>query len=416
VLLPLGDHPNPSKPQWVTRILIGINVILYLFVTVPLSGQPLTKEDLADAEVTAQLDTMWEAEGPILQARYEEAHRRGEIQAMPSPQLMQELWLRGLNHYSLFVHKYGYKPGFPDLVSLFFCMFLHAGFWHIAGNMLFLWIYGDNVEFRLGGLGYLVAYLVTGIAATLAFAAFATESGIPLVGASGAISGVLGLYLVWFPHNQVRLLIWMIFIFFVHVRAIWVLLAYLVIDNLLPFLAAQGGSGGVAHGAHLGGFFAGMAGAWVLNRVRGKVPPPRPAPRFERRRGPRREPPPRPAVDTAAEFAAASQQGRMEDAAHSFSMLVREGGTPAAAADVFQLGRWLYENGFVPDTAAVFRYYIKSYPRGEDLDRVHLGLGILLARNLQQPTAAREHLLQAIELSGSDSSIATTAREELARL
>ena len=414
MFLPLGDHPNPSKPQWVTRVLIGINVAFYIFVTMPLSDQPLTEKDLASPEIAVQLDAMWEAQGPRVQAQFEEAFRRREIQAMPSPQIMQELWLRSLDHYSLFVHEYGYRPGFHDLVSLFFCMFLHSGFLHLAGNMLFLWIFGDNVEFRLGRLGYLVAYLVTGVAATLAFAAFSTEGGIPLVGASGAISGVLGLYLVWFPHNQVRVLFWMVFIFFVHVRAIWVLLMYLVIDNLLPFLAAQGGN--VAHGAHLGGFFAGMAGAWVLNRMRGVVPAPRPAPRFERRGGPWRKPPARPAADSGPEFSTAIREGRMEDAAHAFSLLVREGGAPAAASDVFQLGRWLYENNFGPDTAAVFRYYIKTYPRGSDLDRVHLGMGILLARKLGQPTAAREHLLQAIDLTEADSSIATAAREELERL
>jgi hypothetical protein len=159
-----------------------------------------------------------------------------------------------------------------------------------------------------------------------------------------------------------------------------------------------------------------MGAAWILNRLRGVVPAPRPPPRFERRGGPWREAPVRPAEDTGAVFATAIRQGRMEDAAHSFSTLVREGGTPPAAGDVFQLGRWLYEQGFVPDTAAVFRFYIKSYPRGEDLDRVHLGLGILLARKLGQPTAAREHLLQAIDLTEPGSGIATTAREELGRL
>jgi len=112
----------------------------------------------------------------------------------------------------------------------------------------------------------------------------------------------------------------------------------------------------------------------------------------------------------------------LKDVADSrFTLPVYFGRTPDGqyerlAADVFQLGRWLYEQGFVPDTAAVFRYYIKSYPRGEDLDRVHLGLGILLARKLGQPTAAREHLLQAIELTDADSGIATTAREELERM
>ncbi|MHC4163933.1 MAG: rhomboid family intramembrane serine protease [Planctomycetota bacterium] len=399
MLLPLGDHPNPSKPQWVTRILIGINVALYLFVTLPLSSQPLTEDYWADpANREALQDFTVRVELSI-----------EDLDANPA---LRTQFLRQVDRYSLFVQKYGYKPGRPDLVSLLFCMFLHQGFWHLAGNMLYLWIFGDNVEFRLGRLGHLIAYLVTGVAATLAFAAFNTESIVPLVGASGAISGVLGLYLVWFPHNQVRVLFWIFFIFFIHVRALWVLLAYLVIDLWL-FLETRGASGGVAYGAHLGGFFAGMAAAWILNRVRGVVPAPRPGPRFERRRGPRRPPP---AAASGAEFGAAIQQGRMEDAAHAFSLLVREGGTPPAASDVFRLGRWLYENGFVPDTAAVFRYYIKSYPRGDDLDRVHLGLGILLARKLGQPTAAREHLLQAIDLTEADSSIATAAREELGRL
>jgi membrane associated rhomboid family serine protease len=402
VLLPLGDHPNPRKPQWVTRILIGINVALYLFVTLPLSGQALTEEDWADPANRVALQDFTARVGLNIE----------ELDANP---VQRTQFLRQVDAYSLYVQKYGYKPGRADLVSLFFCMFLHAGFLHLAGNMLYLWIFGDNVEFRLGGLGYLAAYLVTGVAATLAFAAFSADSVIPLVGASGAISGVLGLYLVWFPHNQVRVLVWMVFIFFVHIRAIWVLLFYLAWD-LLRFLATQGGGSGIAHGAHLGGFFAGMAGAWVLNRVRGVVAPPRPAPRFERRGGPWRKPPERPKADSALEFGAAIQQGRMEDAAHSFSLLVREGGAPPAAADVFRLGRWLYENGFVPDTAAVFRYYIKSYPRGEDLDRVHLGLGILLARKLGQPTAAREHLLQAIDLTEAGSGIAESAREELGRL
>ena len=85
-------------------------------------------------------------------------------------------------------------------------MFLHAGFLHLFGNMLFLWIYGDNVEHRLGHVPYLFWYLATGVAATLFHMLGASGSQIPLVGASGAISGMLGFYFVWFPRNQVRLL------------------------------------------------------------------------------------------------------------------------------------------------------------------------------------------------------------------
>ncbi|MGH7161944.1 MAG: tetratricopeptide repeat protein, partial [Planctomycetota bacterium] len=82
---------------------------------------------------------------------------------------------------------------------------------------------------------------------------------------------------------------------------------------------------------------------------------------------------------------------------------------------VFTLGRWLYDNDFTRDAAAVFRYYVRAYPRGEDLDRVHLGLGILLSRRLGQKTAARQHLLSAVDLA-RDPAIAATARDELRRV
>jgi hypothetical protein len=281
--------------------------------------------------------------------------------------------------------------------------------------MLMLWIFGDNVEARLGRIGYVVAYLATGIVATLSFSLVTPESLIPLVGASGAISGVLGFYLVWFPRNQIRVVIFYLYILFVHVRAFWVLGIYLVIQNVLPFLLEmRGGGGGVAHGAHIGGFVAGMVGALLFNTVRGKGAVPHPLPYVERRPAPwsRSRPVPGAAADA---FHAAVHMGRMEEAAHAFSRHVTEGGPPPQAGDVFALGRWLYENDFAQDAAAVFRYYIKSYARGEDLDRVHLGLGVLLARRLAQPAAAREHLLTAIDLA-RDATVAAKAREELAAL
>jgi hypothetical protein len=296
-------------------------------------------------------------------------------------------------------------------------MFLHAGFWHLFGNMLFLWIFGDNVEARLGRVGYIVAYLVTGVVATLSFAIPASGSMVPLVGASGAISGVLGFYLIWFPRNQIRVLIIYFYIMVVHIRAIWVLLAYLVIQNLLlPYLADQrGGGGGVAHAAHVGGFVAGMVGAFLFNVVRGRVAAPNPSgPYVERRSAPwSRSAPVRGGAADA--FHAAVQMGRMEEAAHAFSRHVTEGGAPPKPADVFALGRWLYDSGFSPDAAAVFRYYLANFPRGEDRDRVHLGLGVLLARVLSQPVPAREHLLAAIDLA-RDAGVAAKAREELASL
>jgi len=406
VFIPFGDHPNPPKPQWVTRILLGLNIVVHFFITMPLQSEALTEADWLDPSNKEAFKELVERSPGVDPRRIE------------SNTMYRRTWLASEPRSSLFTQKYGYKPGRPGLVALLMCMFLHVDFLHLAGNMLLLWIFGDNVEWRLGRGRFIIAYIVTGVVATLSFALFAGESIVPLVGASGAISGVLGLYLVWFPHNQIRLLVFLVFIFFViHVRAIWVLLVFVVIDNLLPLLSQQGSAngGGVAYGAHLGGFAAGMVGALLWNRLKGTVPAPRPAPHLKRKRAPWTAAPQAPMDDPATSFKSALLAGRMEDAAHGFSRLVREGGSPPEAADVFALGRWLYDQGFIPDTAAVFRYYIKTFARGEDLDRVHLGLGILLARRMNEPTAAREHLLATLDLT-DDAVVTATAREELKRL
>jgi membrane associated rhomboid family serine protease len=393
-VIPIGDYPNPRSPQWVTRILVGLNVAIYLFLSLPLD-RPLNAEELRDPAIRRQIEDIAERESR-------------------DPRLI----LRQITRYDLVIFRYGYTPGKPSLLSIFTCMFLHAGFMHVAGNMLMLWIFGDNVEARLGRLGYLLTYLGTGVLATLAFSLFASGSKVPLVGASGAISGVLGCYLIWFPRNQIRVLIlFFYFFYFIYVRAIWVLLIFFVWENLLPFLLESkvGAGSGVAHGAHIGGFLAGMLVAFLYDLVRGRAPRPTPLPEVERRRAPW-SPPPRPVPGAAADaFHGAVRMGRMEDAAHAFTRHATEGGPPPAPDDVFALGRWLYENDFAQDAVAVFRYYISHYPRGDDLDRVHLGLGVLLARRLSQPAAAREHLLMAIDLA-RDPSLAAKAREELSAL
>ncbi|MHC4938028.1 MAG: rhomboid family intramembrane serine protease [Planctomycetota bacterium] len=392
-MLPIGDYPNPPKPQWATRILIGINVAIHLFFTMPMEQQQLTDEEFV-------------AELPFLEKL---AESRGDDVAA---------W-RGITKYDLFLFKTGgYIPGRPTLLALLLCMFLHSGFGHLFGNMLFLWIYGDNVEYRLGKFFYLVWYLATGAVATLSFAFMAGDSLIPLVGASGAISGILGFYLVWFPHNYVKIFLLFPFFGIFPIRAYWVLGIYLVLENLLPMLAAAGGN--VAYGAHLGGFVAGAVLALIYNSVKGAQPAPKPE-RFagyQPGRGPAepqwREVASEP-IDHGGDFEQAVREGRMEAAAHAFSRLQREGGKRPEPHAVFRLGRWLYDEGFSPDAAAVFRYFIKNYPTDEDVDRAHLGLGILFARRLGRPAAAKEHLHQAIELADTPG-IAETARAELERL
>jgi membrane associated rhomboid family serine protease len=145
-------------------------------------------------------------------------------------------------------------------------MFLHGGILHIAGNMLFLWIFGDNVEDFFGHLGYLLFYFVCGITASLAHDFSNLHSGVPALGASGAISGVMGAYVVLYPRARVLTLV---FIFLVPIPAV-VILGWWFILQILGGLSAVGmqATGGVAWWAHIGGFLMGVLLTLVF-RLRG---------------------------------------------------------------------------------------------------------------------------------------------------
>ncbi|MCH2254828.1 MAG: rhomboid family intramembrane serine protease, partial [Vicinamibacterales bacterium] len=254
MILPLGDEPNPPGVPVVTYALILVNCAAYLFVTLPLSFmQPDPGDPLVREYITMVFESM----------------------SRPVSERGAQVIFNGLNEYALFVFQWGFRPAAPQVQDLFTAMFLHGGFLHLAGNMLYLWICGDNVEHRLGRARFLAAYLGTGVAATLFFTLFAGRSPVPMLGASGAISGVLGFYFIWFPRNRVRLWV-VLFPFFmnvVHVPARWALWLYLI-GNLLPFLASAGtGGAGVAYGAHIGGFLGGLAVAWGINRRSLRVRP-----------------------------------------------------------------------------------------------------------------------------------------------
>ena len=157
------------------------------------------------------------------------------------------------------------------VLTIFTSMFLHGGFLHIAGNMLYLWIFGNNVEDVLGHLRFLVLYLLSGVGAALTQIVMNPDSRVPMVGASGAISGVLGAYLFLFPHARVlTLLMFGFFIRFVHVPAIIVLGFWIVMQvlNGLISVGRMGDEGGVAWFAHIGGFAAGVMLLFLL-RPRG---------------------------------------------------------------------------------------------------------------------------------------------------
>lgn len=180
-----------------------------------------------------------------------------------------------------FVPAHLFSPGVFDtsliatLWAALFSMFLHGGWLHIIGNMWFLWVFGDNVEDVLGHGAYVAFYLICGLAATAAQAVVEPSSTVPMVGASGAIAGVLGAYLVWFPWSRVKTFVFLGFFFTVaELPAPLFLVMWFVIQFFSGTLslAAPSGGGGVAFFAHIGGFVAGLAAAVWLRR-RGIVQP-----------------------------------------------------------------------------------------------------------------------------------------------
>ncbi|MGH8630006.1 MAG: rhomboid family intramembrane serine protease [Burkholderiales bacterium] len=244
MFLPIGDHPNPRGVAPITILLMFANVAVFVMVTLPLSA---VAPSPADPRLVAYLHAL--------------------TGSLPPGTSLSSV-VRELSVYDLVLFEYGYRPAAPNAVSLFSAMFLHGGLLHLAGNMLFLWIYGDNVEHRLGPFRFLFWYLATGVAATLSHAVFSMTSALPMVGASGAISGVLGFYFVWFPRNHVKFLVLLPFLLHVVLVPAWIALGlYLLVDNLLPLFIAPSGAG-VAYGAHIGGFIAGAIAAWFMQRRR----------------------------------------------------------------------------------------------------------------------------------------------------
>jgi membrane associated rhomboid family serine protease len=146
----------------------------------------------------------------------------------------------------------------PPWATLLTSMFLHAGWFHLIGNMVFLWIFGNNVEDALGRGRYLLLYICCGIAAALTQALAGPASHVPMVGASGAIAGVLGAYLLLYPWSNVHVFLWIVIFFRIVTVPTWVLLGLWFAMQLASGLMRQPGSPGVAFWAHVGGFAGGL--------------------------------------------------------------------------------------------------------------------------------------------------------------
>jgi membrane associated rhomboid family serine protease len=180
-------------------------------------------------------------------------------------------WSLPMSARDTFIHTYGVIPIRLDVLSIFTSMFLHGNWMHFLGNMLFLWIFGDNVEDRLGHVRFVVFYLLCGVAAVFAHVYMNPLSKIPTIGASGAIAGVLGGYFVLYPHSRVLALIPLFIIWeIIEVPAVlflgmWFLMQFYSVGVEALRTGGQGG-GGVAFWAHIAGFLAGMAMVLVLRK------------------------------------------------------------------------------------------------------------------------------------------------------
>ena len=169
-----------------------------------------------------------------------------------------------------FLYIYGVVPAAFSWPTLITSMFLHGGWSHFLGNMWYLWIFGDNVEDRVGHGRFIVFYLLCGIAAAMGQIVMDPSSELPTIGASGAIAGVMGAYFVLYPHSRVLTLIPWIFIQIVEIPAIvllgfWFLMQFLS-AGAIAVTSSSHGAGGVAFAAHVAGFLVGAIGVFVFRR------------------------------------------------------------------------------------------------------------------------------------------------------
>ena len=235
-MFPIGDQNEPGRGlPFVTLTLIGLNVAVFVFLQELAAENPFTVGWSAiPFEVVTGVDLV-----------------------RPS------LIVIGGQEYLL-----PQAPG-PDPIqlTLLSSMFMHAGLLHIAGNMLFLWIFGDNVEHRAGPIVFLVVYLATGVIGSLAQILSDTDSVIPTLGASGAISGVLGAYLVLFPRNRVTVLLFRFPAQVPAIVAIGIWIVFQLISGFGATVVSDESGGGVAYLAHIGGFAAGLLAGFLLRAI-----------------------------------------------------------------------------------------------------------------------------------------------------
>jgi membrane associated rhomboid family serine protease len=327
----------------------------------------------------------------------------------------------------------------PHLVNYFTYQFLHGDGLHIAGNMLFLYIFGNNVNDRMGNWGYLAFYLAGGVFAGIAFILFSDPFSPGVIGASGSIAAITGAYLVLLPTSRITVLYWFILIGVVEIPSFFFVILYFVMDFVYGFAGSS--AGGVAHTAHIGGSVFGFSVSFALlatsmlrrdqfdlfalfqrwNRrrqyqdmvSRGYDPFGVPAqlktngppdPRFER------------VQDLRAQISEAIAHHKIEDAARIYLELhAIDPQQVLSRQNQLDVANQLFAQGVHGAAADAYEAFIRFYPKYEQIEQVLLMLGLLYARYLNRPDRAREHLNAALPRLSNEREI-DLARTELSRL
>ena len=374
MFFPISDSPNPKGIPWATWTIIALNILIFIAINLPLSTQPADVND--------------PAYGEYMQFLSQYASSPDELAAAAQQ----------VSSYDVFVFEHGYRPAQGSIMDLVFSMFLHGGFMHLAGNMLFLFIYGNNVERRLGAVWFVVWYLLTGAAATMFHVAFFSTSDVPLVGASGAISGVLGFYFIWFPKNKVRVLVFLppFFARTFEIAARIVLAVYLFLDNVVPFIFSSGG--GVAHGAHIGGFLAGAAAAFVMNwRAIAKKPRDIGSPKVAPSGG-----------KTVRE---ALSRGNYDEAASDyFALPASKARNAVSPEEAVSLASRLRREGKSDAALVMLQRVIRAAPRASGIGEAYALAGFILLDDRHDATAAYQYLVAALQSGASPETTAEINR------
>jgi len=258
-MFPISDPEHPRRRFPIVNIaLIAISIAVFLYQFLILDDSNLTRfynnYGVVPYELTGQGD---------ISLMVEELKENNDRTVLGIEGVLGTLTRHADHTFGVIsIHdiRNVYEGGPPSpWFTLLTSMFIHGGWLHLIGNMLFLWVFGDNLENRLGRFKYLFFYLISGFFATACQVAVNLNTGIPTIGASGAVAGVLGGYFVLFPHAQIRTLIFFFLITVVSIPA-WILIGVWIIMQFFNGFISLGGefADGVAYWAHIGGFIAGF--------------------------------------------------------------------------------------------------------------------------------------------------------------